>query len=69
MKLIAMGMIRIYQTTISRVLPPSCRFIPTCSQYTYEAVKKYGLFKGVWLGCRRISHCHPFHPGGYDPVP
>ena len=69
MKIIAMGMIRIYQMTISRVMPSSCRFLPTCSQYTYEAIEKYGLFKGVWLGCRRISHCHPFHPGGYDPVP
>jgi putative membrane protein insertion efficiency factor len=69
MKIIAMGMIRIYQMTISQALPSSCRFIPTCSQYTYEAIEKYGLFKGAWLGCKRILHCHPFHPGGYDPVP
>ncbi|MFC1921018.1 membrane protein insertion efficiency factor YidD [Chloroflexota bacterium] len=69
MKWIALGLIRLYQVTISQVLPSSCRFIPTCSQYTYEAVNKYGFFKGVWLGMKRIAHCHPMNPGGYDPVP
>lgn len=62
-------LIRGYQLTISRALPPSCRFTPSCSQYTLQAVEKYGLLKGSWLGTRRILRCHPWHPGGYDPVP
>ncbi|MBA7673855.1 putative membrane protein insertion efficiency factor [subsurface metagenome] len=69
MKGFALELIRLYQSTLSLVLPPSCRFTPTCSQYTYEAIAKFGFFKGVWLGVKRISHCHPFKPGGYDPVP
>ncbi len=69
MKKIALALIRLYQMSLSQVLPSSCRFIPTCSQYTYEAIEKYGFFKGVWLGTRRIASCHPFNPGGYDPVP
>ena len=68
-KEVALGLIRLYQLTISQVTPSSCRFIPTCSQYTYETITKYGLLKGVWLGARRLARCHPFHPGGYDPVP
>ncbi len=62
-------MIKIYQKTISKALPPSCRFMPTCSHYTVEALKKYGLIKGGWLGIKRILRCHPWNPGGYDPVP
>ncbi len=62
-------LIRIYQNTISRVTPPSCRFTPTCSQYGYEAIEKYGAVKGGWMAVKRISRCHPFNPGGYDPVP
>ena len=69
LKRLALLLIRFYQLTFSRVLPPSCRFTPTCSVYTYQAIEKYGFFKGGWLGIKRISRCHPFNPGGYDPVP
>jgi putative membrane protein insertion efficiency factor len=66
---LALRLIRLYQLTLSQVMPPSCRFTPTCSQYTYEAVSKYGFLKGVGMGVRRLARCHPFNPGGYDPVP
>ena len=69
MKRVVLELIRLYQLTISQVTPPSCRFIPTCSQYTYESIEKYGFLRGVWLGVRRLARCHPFHPDGYDPVP
>jgi hypothetical protein len=69
MKYIALALIRVYQLTLSKVLPPSCRFEPSCSRYTYIAIDKYGLFKGGWMGFRRILRCNPFNPGGYDPVP
>ena len=62
-------LIRLYQKLLSPLLPPSCRFTPTCSQYTLEAVLKYGAIKGTWLGIKRLSKCHPLHPGGDDPVP
>ncbi|MBO8125661.1 MAG: membrane protein insertion efficiency factor YidD [Firmicutes bacterium] len=61
--------IQAYQRYISPCKPPSCRFYPTCSQYTLEAVQKYGWLKGTWLGLKRILRCHPYHKGGYDPVP
>jgi putative membrane protein insertion efficiency factor len=60
--------IKFYQQYISPLKKPSCRFIPTCSQYALEAISKYGVFKGVFLSIKRILKCHPFHPGGYDPV-
>ncbi|MBE7470808.1 MAG: membrane protein insertion efficiency factor YidD [Anaerolineae bacterium] len=69
MKYLALILIRFYQKFISPALPPACRFYPTCSHYSYEAIEKYGLIKGGWLAVKRIGRCHPFHPGGYDPVP
>jgi len=63
------GLIRGYQLTLSRALPPSCRFHPSCSHYALEAVTRHGALKGTWLAARRLARCHPFHPGGYDPVP
>ncbi|WP_435139806.1 membrane protein insertion efficiency factor YidD [Formosa sp. A9] len=61
--------IKIYQTAISPLFPASCRYAPTCSQYTKEALLKHGLFKGGWLGIKRILSCHPWGGSGYDPVP
>lgn len=58
-----------YQRAISPMFPPCCRFVPTCSAYALEAVRRYGPFKGGYLAVRRILRCHPFNPGGYDPVP
>lgn len=69
MKKPVMAAIRFYQRKISPGLPPRCRYIPTCSEYALEAVEKYGAVKGGWLAARRIARCHPFHKGGYDPVP
>ena len=68
-RLAAMGMIRGYQLTLSHLMFTHCRFIPSCSRYTYEAVERYGALRGGWMGLKRILRCHPFHPGGYDPVP
>lgn len=68
-KSLALFLIRIYRKLLSPLLPASCRFVPTCSQYTYEAIERYGVLKGSWMGAKRISRCHPWHPGGYDPVP
>ncbi|MDD4507496.1 MAG: membrane protein insertion efficiency factor YidD [Eubacteriaceae bacterium] len=62
-------MIKGYQRFISPVLPKTCRFYPTCSTYCYQAIEKYGAFKGFIMGMKRIMRCHPFNPGGYDPVP
>lgn len=63
------ALIRVYQLTLSPLLPASCRFHPSCSQYTLEAVRKYGAARGGWLGIRRLVRCHPWNPGGFDPVP
>ncbi|WP_147802526.1 membrane protein insertion efficiency factor YidD [Alkalicoccus halolimnae] len=64
-----MGMIRLYQRYISRFTPASCRFYPTCSHYGIEALQVHGPWKGLYLTVRRLLKCHPFHPGGIDPVP
>lgn len=69
MKRTIVWILRGYQLTLSPLLPPACRFYPTCSQYMVEAVERYGVPRGVWLGVKRLGRCHPFHPGGYDPVP
>ena len=65
----ALFLLRFYKRFISPLLPPMCRFEPTCSVYTMQAVEKYGAFKGTWLGIRRLGRCHPLNPGGWDPVP
>lgn len=61
--------IRAYQRFVSPMLPPSCRFTPSCSAYAVEAIRVHGAARGVWLAARRLGRCHPFNPGGYDPVP
>jgi len=61
--------IRVYRRVISPLLPNRCRFYPSCSVYAIEAITKHGALRGGWLALRRITRCHPFHPGGYDPVP
>lgn len=63
------GLIRLYQVLISPLLGPRCRFHPSCSRYAAEALAEHGPLRGTWLAVRRIGRCHPFHPGGYDPVP
>lgn len=68
MKEIILLLIKIYQW-FSKFTPPVCRFTPTCSEYTKQAIIKYGALKGGWLGIKRICRCHPWNPGGYDPVP
>ena len=65
----ALFLLRGYKRFISPLLPPMCRFEPTCSVYTMQAVEKHGVIRGVWLGMRRLARCHPFNPGGWDPVP
>ncbi len=69
MKRFLLWLIRVYQKGISPLSPPACRFIPTCSQYAAEAIERFGVFKGGYLALRRLLRCHPFHKGGYDPVP
>ena len=69
MDALALGLIRFYQRAISPLLPPACRYYPTCSAYGYEAIQSYGVRRGSLLALRRLARCHPFCAGGYDPVP
>jgi hypothetical protein len=69
MRKIALGLIRLYQMLLSPLLGQNCRFYPTCSNYTYQAIEKYGILRGGWLGMKRIARCGPWTKGGYDPVP
>jgi putative membrane protein insertion efficiency factor len=64
-----MMVVRGYQVSISPLLPPACRYTPSCSEYALEALKRYGGLKGTWLAVRRLAKCHPFRAGGHDPVP
>jgi len=66
---VALALLRFYKRFISPLLPPMCRFEPTCSVYMMDAVRKYGALRGIWMGLRRLGRCHPFNPGGWDPVP
>lgn len=68
MKQIAILLIKMYRLFISPLKPPTCRFVPTCSEYALQAIDKYGILRGGYMAIRRILRCHPFHPGGYDPV-
>lgn len=61
--------VRGYQVSLGQLLPPSCRYFPSCSAYAIEAIEKHGAARGAWLAAKRIARCHPFRPGGYDPVP
>ena len=69
MRRLAIFLLRFYKRFLSPLLPPMCRFEPTCSVYTLQAVDTYGALRGIWLGIRRLARCHPFNPGGWDPVP
>ena len=69
MRALIVALIRIYQAIVSPLLGPSCRFYPSCSAYAGQAVRDYGVVRGTWLAVRRIARCHPWHPGGHDPVP
>jgi putative membrane protein insertion efficiency factor len=61
--------VRAYQMVLSPLMPPACRYYPSCSNYAIEALEKHGAWRGGWMAVRRILRCHPFHPGGFDPVP
>lgn len=65
----AAGLLSGYKRFLSPLLPPACRFQPTCSEYARESILRYGLLRGAWMTLRRLARCHPFHPGGIDPVP
>jgi putative membrane protein insertion efficiency factor len=69
MSRLAIVLIRLYQVTLSPLLGPVCRFDPSCSRYAIACYEQFGFFRGTWLSVRRLSRCHPWHPGGYDPPP
>jgi putative membrane protein insertion efficiency factor len=69
MRTILIGFIQLYRWFVSPLLGPNCRFYPTCSCYAQDSIRRHGALRGAWLGLRRILRCHPWHPGGYDPVP
>ena len=69
MKQVLLALVRFYRYAISPMLGRNCRFYPSCSAYAVEAVERHGALRGSWLAARRVCRCHPFHPGGYDPVP
>ncbi|NMB99966.1 MAG: membrane protein insertion efficiency factor YidD [Thermoanaerobaculaceae bacterium] len=69
MKFVILSLIKFYKVALSPILPPSCRFYPTCSEYAYQAISVFGVFKGSILAIKRILRCHPFCDGGYDPIP
>ena len=69
MQTMRLALIRVYQYTLRPLLGAHCRFAPSCSEYAYEAVSTHGVLRGAWLALKRIARCHPYHPGGHDPVP
>lgn len=68
MQRVVIGVLRAYKLLVSPLLPSACRYYPTCSEYMIDAVRKHGVWKGAWMGVKRVGRCHPFHEGGYDPV-
>ena len=66
---VLIALVRAYQILLSPLLPPACRYLPSCSAYAVEALERHGALRGGWLALRRVGRCHPFRPGGYDPVP
>jgi putative membrane protein insertion efficiency factor len=68
MKVLLIAIVKLYKYLISPILPGSCRFVPSCSEYAIEALRKYGALRGTYLSVKRVARCHPLHPGGFDPV-
>ncbi len=69
MQRLLLGLLRAYQLTLSPLLPPSCRYVPTCSEFARQAIERHGSLRGGWMALCRLARCHPFHRGGFDPVP